>query len=101
MTTRIAMWSGPRNISTAMMRSWENRPDCLTVDEPFYACYLQETGLQHPCREEILAAQSTSRDEVIEQRRATWTPAEPKVTTGWLSRYARVVQNAGTGAVVK
>lgn len=67
MTTRIAMWSGPRNISTAMMRSWENRPDCLTVDEPFYACYLQETGLQHPCREEILAAQSTSRDEVIEQ----------------------------------
>ncbi len=66
MTPRIAMWSGPRNISTAMMRSWENRPDCSVVDEPFYACYLQETGLEHPCREAILDAQSTSRPEVVE-----------------------------------
>ena len=61
------MWSGPRNISTAMMRSWENRPDCTVVDEPFYACYLAETGLEHPCREEILAAQSSDRAEVIRQ----------------------------------
>ncbi len=67
MTIRIAMWSGPRNISTAMMRSWENRSDCATVDEPFYGCYLLETGLEHPCREEILAAQSCSREEVITQ----------------------------------
>ena len=37
------MWSGPRNISTAMMRSFENRPDCTVVDEPFYAAYLAET----------------------------------------------------------
>ena len=61
------MWSGPRNISTAMMRSWENRTDCKAVDEPFYGCYLHETGLEHPCREEILAAQSCSRKEVIRQ----------------------------------
>jgi hypothetical protein len=61
------MWSGPRNISTAMMRSWENRPDCTVVDEPFYACYLRESGLQHPCREEILKAQSDKRDVVISQ----------------------------------
>ncbi len=67
MTIRIAMWSGPRNISTALMRSWENRPDCSVVDEPFYACYLFETGLDHPCREDILAAQSCERDEVIRQ----------------------------------
>jgi len=67
MTTRIAMWSGPRNISTAMMRSWENRPDCSVVDEPFYASYLQETGLQHPCREENLVAQSCERAEVVRQ----------------------------------
>ena len=40
MTHRIAMWSGPRNISTAMMRSWENRSDTEVVDEPFYAFYL-------------------------------------------------------------
>ena len=67
MTTRIAMWSGPRTISTAMMRSWENRPDCTVVDEPFYACYLLETGLQHPCREAVVASQSTDRAEVIRQ----------------------------------
>lgn len=67
MTTRIAMWSGPRNISTAMMRSWENRPDCSVVDEPFYACYLRESGLQHPCREDILKAQSDQRAVVVGQ----------------------------------
>ncbi|HEX3364710.1 hypothetical protein [Phenylobacterium sp.] len=54
---RIAMWSGPRNISTAMMRSFENRPDCAVVDEPFYAAYLAETGLDHPMRDEVRAAQ--------------------------------------------
>lgn len=59
------MWSGPRNISTALMRSWENRPDCSVVDEPFYACYLQETGLEHPCREQILQTQSHSRETVV------------------------------------
>ncbi|HLZ74502.1 hypothetical protein [Phenylobacterium sp.] len=56
-TVRIAMWSGPRNISTAMMRSFENRPDCAVVDEPFYAAYLAETGLVHPMLEEVLASQ--------------------------------------------
>ena len=61
------MWSGPRNISTAMMRSWENRPDCSVVDEPFYACYLQETGLPHPAREAVLASQSTDRETVIRE----------------------------------
>ena len=54
---RIAMWSGPRNISTAMMRSFENRPDTAVVDEPFYAVYLKETGAQHPMRDEVLASQ--------------------------------------------
>ena len=67
MTTRIAMWSGPRNISTAMMRSWENRPDCAVVDEPFYGCYLHETGLPHPGREAVICSQSTDRTEVIRQ----------------------------------
>ncbi len=56
---RIAMWSGPRNISTAMMRSFENRPDCAVVDEPFYACYLAATGAEHPMRGEVLASQAT------------------------------------------
>lgn len=53
---RIAMWSGPRNISTAMMRSFGNRPDCTVVDEPFYGYYLKATGSMHPGREEIIAS---------------------------------------------
>ncbi|WP_169567883.1 HAD family hydrolase [Sneathiella limimaris] len=55
--TILSMWSGPRNISTAMMRSFGSRPDCQPVDEPFYAYYLTETGLNHPMRAEILASQ--------------------------------------------
>ena len=53
---RIAMWSGPRNISTAMMRAWENREDTWVWDEPLYAYYLQTTGLDHPGAEEVIAA---------------------------------------------
>jgi hypothetical protein len=65
MTVRVAMWSGPRNISTALMRSWENRPDCVVVDEPFYAAYLARTGLEHPGRDQVLASQPTDPDEVV------------------------------------
>lgn len=67
MTVRIAMWSGPRNISTAMMRAWENRSDCVVVDEPFYACYLKATGLKHPMYEEIFQDQSSDWNEVAQQ----------------------------------
>ena len=56
---RIAMWSGPRNISTAMMRAWENRGDCWVSDEPLYAAYLAQTGLDHPGRDEVIAAGET------------------------------------------
>jgi hypothetical protein len=63
-TVRIAMWSGPRNISTAMMRSFENRPDTAVVDEPFYAAYLAATGLDHPMRGEVLASQPQDWREV-------------------------------------
>ena len=63
---RIAMWSGPRNISTAMMRSFENRPDTAVVDEPFYAAFLAATGIDHPMREESLASQSQDWREVVE-----------------------------------
>jgi Sulfotransferase domain len=50
----IAMWSGPRNISTAMMYSFAGRPDCVAWDEPFYGAYLQSSGLVHPMQTEIL-----------------------------------------------
>ncbi|NUR08554.1 MAG: HAD family hydrolase [Nocardioidaceae bacterium] len=59
MTLRVAMWSGPRNISTAMMRSFENREDTAVVDEPLYAAYLSRTGVDHPGRDEVLASQPT------------------------------------------
>ena len=64
MTLRLAMWSGPRNISTALMRSWENRADTSVVDEPFYAYYLQQTQSPHPGFDEILAQQSSNYDQV-------------------------------------
>ncbi|HST64523.1 MAG TPA: hypothetical protein VLM05_04980 [Mycobacteriales bacterium] len=62
---RLAVWSGPRNISTALMRSWENRPDTRVVDEPLYAYYLHETGLDHPARDEVIAAGETSWQAVV------------------------------------
>ena len=64
---RLAVWSGPRNISTALMRAWENRPDTHVVDEPLYAYYLHETGLDHPARDEVIAAGETSLPLVIER----------------------------------
>ena len=53
------MWSGPRNISTAMMRSWDSRADCVVMDEPFYGAYLQTTGLRHPMHDQIIQAHPT------------------------------------------
>ncbi len=67
MTVRIAMWSGPRNLSTAMMRSFENRADCSVVDEPLYAAYLAATGLDHPAREEVVASQPTDPAVVVRE----------------------------------
>ncbi len=61
---RMAVWSGPRNISTAMLRSWGNRSDTAIVDEPFYAHYLAETGLQHPGYAEVLAHQENDWEQV-------------------------------------
>jgi hypothetical protein len=62
---RIAMWSGPRNISTAMMRAWSNRDDTAVVDEPFYAFYLQRTGKKHPVAQEVIACGETDWRKVV------------------------------------
>ncbi len=62
---RVAAWSGPRNLSTAMMRSWENRADCIVIDEPLYAASLAVTGGDHPMRDDILAAGPTDPDQAI------------------------------------
>lgn len=62
---RIAMWSGPRNISTALMRAWENRSDCAVWDEPLYGYYLDTTAIPHPGAAEIIAAQGTDWQAIV------------------------------------
>jgi hypothetical protein len=66
MMRRIAMWSGPRNISSAMMRSWGNRPDTLVCDEPLYAHYLLQTCAPHPGADEVIRSQENDWRKVVE-----------------------------------
>ncbi len=72
------MWSGPRTVSTALMRAWENRPDTVVVDEPLYAFYLSATGLDHPGRDEVIASQPTDWRAVL--RALTRGPLPPGVS---------------------
>jgi hypothetical protein len=71
---RIAMWSGPRNISTAMMRAFENRADTAVWDEPFYAFYLKRTGIDHPMAEAIIDAHESDFNTVV--ARCTGSPPD-------------------------
>ncbi len=73
MAIRIAMWSGPRNISTAMMRSWGNRADTVVIDEPFYAFYLRATGKDHPGA----GSDRERRNRLAESRRSDDRPVGP------------------------
>ncbi len=59
------MWSGPRSLSTALMRSFENRIDTKVIDEPFYSYYLKKTGLKHPMYKEIINTYSSNHSEII------------------------------------
>jgi hypothetical protein len=63
---RIAMWSGPRNISTALMRSWGNRPDTIVIDEPFYALFLKRTGAPHPGATEVISQGETNERTIVD-----------------------------------
>ena len=81
MGTRIAMWSGPRNISTAMMRSWENRPDTFVCDEPLYAYYLERTALDHPGASEIIDRHESDWRRVVDwlaEQKANFARKAPK-----------------------
>ncbi|MEJ2019143.1 MAG: HAD family hydrolase, partial [Maritimibacter sp.] len=62
---KIAMWSGPRNLSTAMMYAFGARADMAVVDEPFYAAYLARANVTHPMQAEVLASQSQDPEAVI------------------------------------
>ena len=74
---RIAMWSGPRTVSTALMRAWENRPDTVVTDEPLYAFYLFRTDLPHPGRDTVIASQPTDWRVVLAEQ--TSAPLPPGV----------------------
>ena len=65
-TTHLAMWCGPRNISTALMRAWENRSDTFVVDEPLYAHYLNETKLRHEMADEIINYYEDNWEKVVD-----------------------------------
>lgn len=85
------MWSGPRNISTAMMRAWENRDDTVVVDEPFYAHFLHHTGIDHPMRDEIIACGETDWRKVVESltvKPATGIFYQKHICTHWLDHYS-------------
>jgi hypothetical protein len=90
---RIAMWSGPRNISTAMMRAFGNRLDCAVSDEPFYAAYLVATGLEHPMREQVIASQPTNWRQVVAE--LTGPPPEGKPI--WYQKHMTQHMLAGFG----
>jgi hypothetical protein len=66
-SVNIAMWSGPRNISTAMMYSFGNRPDCTCWDEPFYGFALKARGNDHPLRDEIIAAWGSDFEVLVKR----------------------------------
>ena len=66
----IACWSGPRNISTALMRSWSSRKDTCTIDEPFYAYYLKKSKLRHPMYDEIIKHYPTDYNSIV--KNLTW-----------------------------
>ncbi len=80
---RIAMWSGPRNISTAMMRAFENRADCAVSDEPLYGAWLSITGESHPMAAEIIEAMETDWKRVV----ATLTGPVPGDQPVWYQKH--------------
>jgi hypothetical protein len=96
---RIAMWSGPRNISTALLRSWGNRPDTFVCDEPLYAHYLLKTGIAHPGADEVLRSQENDWRKVVAWLTEHNPPGKgifyqkhmthhllPEIDRGWLDR---------------
>lgn len=100
---RIAMWSGPRNISTAMMRAFGSRPDTAVTDEPLCAHYLKVTGVAHPGRDQVLAAHESDWRKIAEQLtgpvpdgREIWYQKHmahhllPMIDRRWLDRLTRL-----------
>jgi hypothetical protein len=100
---RIAMWSGPRNISSAMMRSWGNRPDTFVCDEPLYAHYLLNTRVPHPGVDEVIRSQENDWRKVVAWLTEFEPPGKtvfyqkhmthhllPQIDRAWLERVTNV-----------
>ncbi len=111
--TRIAMWSGPRNISTALLRSWGSRADTFVTDEPLYSSYLKTTGIDHPGRDEIIAAYDSDWRRVVAWLtgpvpggRSIWYQKHmthhmiPEVGREWISRLTNCFLIREPGAVI-
>lgn len=108
---RIALWSGPRNLSTALMRSFASRADCVVSDEPFYASYLAQGPTDHPGRDEIIASQPTDWRDVANGLASGPPPSDrpvwyqkhmaqhmrPEMLEGWLDRleHAFLIRHPG------
>lgn len=90
---RIAMWSGPRNVSTALLRAWESRADTAVSDEPLYAAYLATTGKPHPMREAVLASQPTDWREAA----AALTGPVPNGAPIWYQKHMAHHLTPGVG----
>lgn len=83
MTIRIAMWSGPRNLSTAMMRSFSSRADTVVSDEPFYGCFLKDSGADHPMKDDVIAAMDCDWRNVM----ATLRGPSPDGSSVWYQKH--------------
>jgi hypothetical protein len=110
---RIAMWSGPRNISTALMRSWGNRSDTVVIDEPFYGLYLKRTATPHPGSAEIIAQTETDAGKIITRLLAPLPPGKsvfyqkqmthhllPEIDRSWLRQVTNCFLIRDPGEVI-
>ena len=100
---RLAMWSGPRNVSTALMRAFDSRPDSVVCDEPLYAHYLKVTGLDHPVADEIVEKHEADWRKVVDWLTGPLPEGKtlfyqkhmahhllPTIERGWLERVTNV-----------
>lgn len=92
-TLRVCLWSGPRNVSTALMYSFAQRPDTRVVDEPLYGYYLARSGADHPAAAEVIASMDTDGPRVV--RDALLGPCERPVLFAKLM--AHHIQGLDTG----
>ena len=63
----LSLWSGPRNVSTALMYSFLQHPAIHVIDEPLYAHYLSKTSVSHPGDKEVLLTMEHDGEKVLKK----------------------------------